>query len=118
MYQLLVVLVELLDYLGVVTDTVVRNDDKHRRAIHRRIRKFLIFIESLTRDGFFRGLRDDDDGINADGSNQPQPMRPILGTQSLEFDDEEEESNLAEDEEDEKKIRDEIINQQFSTNYD
>jgi hypothetical protein len=118
MYQLLVVLVELLDYLGVVTDTVVRNDDKHRRAIHRRIRKFLIFIESLTRDGFFRGLRDDDDADNGDGSNQPQPMRPILGTQSLEFDDEEEESNLAEDEEDEKKIRDEIINQQFSTNYD
>jgi hypothetical protein len=106
MYQLLVVVVELLDYLGVVADTVVRNDDSGRRAIHRRIRKLLITIEALTRDGFLSGLtteQDDKTGL----------IRPVLGSQSLEFDDE-----LASIDDDDLKQMKQVINQQFSRNFD
>jgi len=115
LYQLLVVLVELLDYLGVVADTVVRSDDVRRRAIHRRIRKLLITIEALTRDGFFRGLKSRDEG---DDSGGVEHLRPILGTQSLEFDDEL--ASIADDEDDNSvtRKRDEIINKQFNNNFD
>ena len=80
MYQLLVVVVELLDYLGIVADTVVRNDDGGRRSIHRRIRKLVISVEAFTRDGFLAGLTSD--------ASHSETFRPVIGSQSLEFDDE------------------------------
>ena len=117
LYQLLVVLVELLDYLGVVADTVVRSDDVRRRAIHRRLRKLLISIEALTRDGFFSGLqRPDEVQDNMPTISPTQILRPILGTQSLEFDDEL--SSVGDNDDEERKNIKNVINQQFSNNFD
>ena len=114
LYQLLVVLVELLDYLGVVADTVVRNDDVRRRAIHRRLRKLLITIEALTRDGFFSGLKSRDEQSES-LPESTQVLRPILGTQSLEFDDEI--ASDGDNDDEQRKMRD-VISKQFSNKFD
>jgi len=54
LYQLLVVIVEVLDYLVVVTDTVVR--DEKQRFLRKKIRSLLINIESISKDGFITAL--------------------------------------------------------------
>jgi hypothetical protein len=48
------VVVELLDYLVVVTETVVRDD--RQNYLQKKIRSLLINIESISKDGFMTAL--------------------------------------------------------------
>jgi hypothetical protein len=54
LYQLLIVVVELLDYLIVVTETVVL--DERQKYLRKKIRTLLINIESISKDGFMMAL--------------------------------------------------------------
>ena len=74
MYQLSLVLIELLDYLQVVIDLVVYTPEQ-KRSLTRFVKLYMIRAESMSKDGFLRAASFDDTGrLIQDSMNWDSPF--------------------------------------------
>ena len=84
MYQLSLVLTELLDYLQVVIEITVQ-DQTERRSLSRQLKALIIRVESMCQNGFLRSASFNDVGIEFnDGEGWESPIAPIDDGDSIE----------------------------------